>query len=223
MDKLQEKIDSLKKTCLLAKEIQVESENLELTSKTGGIFFGEVNEEWPFFDSKPLVPVLSILTQELPYVPTNFDNLALINIYAWEDYAPIGEDDGSVVIKTYKSIDGLVPLRKPESINKPCFRIKWEKKNDFQDTSQLEESLTESEFQEYKTRIDELNKKFPNNYGIKIGGWPTLVQETYFLKFDEPEFVFQVDCNEVFMFCDSGIGYVFNSSKHGWTSHWETM
>ena len=223
MRNLKNRIKSLKKDCILAKQIEYKKDKPILTSMTGGIFWGQKEETWPIFDSKSMIPVISILTSELPFKTAHFDNIELINVFAYEEGAPIDEQEGSVVIRTYSDIKGLVPLDKPAELNKPCFKLKWKKSVDFPNGYQLEQSLDADEYQLYLDHNSKLIDKYPNHSGIKIGGWPYLVQEVHFLKFDFPEYVFQFDSNEVFMFCDSGVGIFMNSEKIGWNSCWETM
>ena len=223
MRNLKRKIKSLKKDCLLAKQIEFNKDKPILTSMTGGNFWGQKDEIWPIFDSKPMIPIISILTSELPFKSTHFNNIELINVFAYEEGAPIDEQEGSVVIRTYSDIKGLVPLDKPKDLTKPCFRIKWKKAIDYPNGYQLEQSLDKEEYQRYLDNNSKLMDIYPNHHGVKVGGWPYLIQETYFLKLDEPDFVFQFDSNDVFMFCDSGLGYFLKNEKNGWHSHWDTM
>ncbi len=223
MKNLRRKIKSLEKDCLVAKQIEYKKEKPLLTSMTGGIFWGLKDENWPFFNSKPLIPLISILTNELPLRARHFDDIKLINVFAYEGGAPISEGEGSIVIRTYSNTDELVPLDMPNELTKPCFKIKWEKSKDYPNGYQLEQSLSESEYQMYLDNNSKLTDKYPNHFGIKIGGWPYLIQETYFLQFDYPDFAFQFDSNEVFMFCDSGVGYFMNTEDNEWSSHWDTM
>jgi hypothetical protein len=223
MKNLKREIEALRKDCLLATQIEYKKDNPILTSMTGGTFWGEKDETWPYFDSKPLVPILSILTSDLPNKINHFDNIRLINVFAYEDGAPIDEQEGSVVIRTYSDLKNLKPLLKPESMIKPCFKIKWKKATDYPNGYQLEQSLNEEDYKLYLDNNEQLTEKFPNHSGIKIGGWPYLVQEIHFLKFDCPEYVFQFDSNEVFMFCDCGVGIFMKSDKIGWNSCWDTF
>lgn len=223
MRNLRKKIKSLKKDCLLAKLVDYKQDKPILTSMTGGIFWGHKDEAWPFFDSRPMIPILSIRTGELPFKTSHFNNIELINVFAYEEGASIDEQEGSVVIRVYKDLADLVPLEEPINLRKPCFKIKWKKSVDYPNGYQLEQSLDQEEYQLYIGNSEKLIDKFPNHSGIKIGGWPYLVQEIHFLKFDFPEYAFQFDSNEVFMFCDSGVGIFIKSDKIGWNSCWETM
>lgn len=223
MENLDERIKALKKHCLLATQIACNEGESILTSLTGGIFWGDKDETWPYFDSKPLIPILSILTSELPYKISHFDNIQLINVFAYEEGAPIDEQEGSVVIRTYFDTSKLIPLVKPDTVSKPCFGIKWEESTDYPNGYQLEQSLNETDFKLYLENNEDMVNRFPNHAGIKIGGWPYLVQEIHFLKFDYPEYVFQFHSNEVFMFCDSGVGIFMKSDKIGWHSCWDTF
>ncbi|MCU4156585.1 DUF1963 domain-containing protein [Carboxylicivirga sp. A043] len=223
MRNLKRKIKSLKKDCLLAKQIEYKLDKSILTSMTGGVFWGKNDEAWPLFNSKPLIPILSILTSELPFRTPHFDNIELINVFAYEEGAPIDEKEGSVVIRTYTDLKELKPLEMPDELMKPCFKLNWRKVVDYPNGYQLELNLDEGEYRKYLDNNSYLMDEFPNHHGIKIGGWPYLVQETYFLQMDEPDFAFQFDSNEVFMFCDSGLGYFLINDKNGWHSHWDTM
>jgi hypothetical protein len=223
MKNLEIKIESLKKDCLLARQIEYNEDKPILSSMTGGIFWGQKDESWPIFDSKPMIPILSILISELPFKIAQFNNIELITIFVDEEGAPIDEEEGSLVIRTYSDTEGLVPLEKPADLNKTCFRLEWDKALDFPNEYQLEQSLSSNEYELYLDPNSKLMDKYPNHSGIKIGGWPYLIQDVYFLKFDFPEYVFQFDSNEVFSFCDSGMGTFMNSKKIGWYSHWESM
>jgi hypothetical protein len=56
--------------------------------------------------------------------------------------------------------------------------------------------------------------------GIKLGGYPLLIQSTAFLMTLDPDFQLQVDATSLYTSADSGIGYICDNLT---SAIWETM
>ena len=54
-----------------------------------------------------------------------------------------------------------------------------------------------------------------NHTGIKIGGWPSLVQREYDLLLTD-SYVMQIDMTENYMYGDSGVAYVYRGKDGRW-------
>ena len=61
---------------------------------------------------------------------------------------------------------------------------------------------------------------FKCHAGIKLGGYPHLIQETAFLQSLEPDFQIQIDITELYSYGDSGVGYFHDDLS---AVIWETM
>lgn len=131
------------------------------------------------------------------------------------------------MIRTYQDIDELIEIEIPtlDSPIKP-FPLKAYKID--VDYPCWEDCPIEipDEFE------DDYYELFPNQGGIKIGGWPTLIQsEIFWAPYNrhpaEPEYVFQIDSIEKanWYWGDSGVAYIGRGTKPNtkdeWTFDWQ--
>ncbi len=202
-----EEIKARKRSCSFAEaKVQAQSNEI-LTSGYGGIFWGAEGETWPMSQGDPLLPVLSVRVDELPYKPAHLDGVALINVFVHPDLDPTAANDE--VIRVYSSLNGLQPLDHPA---KPTefYKIVWQLKDEFPDAGSIS-SVWKDEFaayDEYDALSDMKKAEISNHYGTKVGGWPNHLQDNI-LTYDDTPFIFQLDETEVFSFLDGGIGYFF--------------
>ena len=176
---------------------------------------GIPDETLPQWEGKPMLPLLQIRIDELPYVPEQLAHLAMIVLFHNQDqhpfYLPHGE---GWLIREYESLDGLVSL---PGIDHPfrAFPIQWTRIDDdapgWEDAWSLmdlsavnkDDAAADSFFQDFN-RYDQ----------TKVGGYPAEVQHRVGLK----DFVFQVGSEEKtgWMWADNGIGYFFRSPSGEW-------
>lgn len=183
---------------------------------------GGLSEAWPQKDGKDLLPLLSLCVRELPFAPAflqGFDYWTFfIEPETWEQI----DRDGSLVVRRYKSVIGLRQLVAPPSIKPKPLHLRFRKVVDYPDQDALHETWAEQPalLRWLDSRAGELRERFPCHYGIKIGGYPQLIQPTAFLKTLDPDFQIQIDCSEYYHYGDSGIGYVCSGLSY---ACWETL
>lgn len=217
-------LKALPRTCIHAESSVQVQEMKAPVSGYGGVFWGLSGEHWPAKEGEVFKPALSIRVDELPFIPEYLEGIALLNVFATTHFDPFSDHDG-VVVRTYKSLDDLVPLKLPENLPKEFYRVYWIEKIDYPDYLNLEHQLgSEIESEDW----DEIEKAFdayPNLSGVKLGGWPTQIQMSavYFIVAGDPGYIGQIDWHEAYSFMDGGIGYLLWSEKFGyytdgWTS-----
>ena len=224
MNQLDQKISGYGKKAILGRERRAKQNLDELSSCVGGVFWGAEKEVWPSYNEAPLIPLLSLRTDELPYAPKNLRRVALLNVFVDAEESMLDADAGSIVIRAYRSISKLRPLLRPKGLKANHYRVEWKEVVDYPHDYHLSscDRLDDEELEEYNDNIKRYQKKFRNHDGLKLDGWPTLVQETAFLMEGDPDYTLQMDVNNVYHYCDSGIGYLLKC-KGKWCAHWETM
>lgn len=213
------------------------------TSGYGGIFWALPNQTWPEFNNKKYLPLLTIRTDELPRPHPLLEDVSLLNVFIHEDLDPM-TDDRAVIIQHYDSFDELRPLIKPSLLNRllrtstrmnhTFHKISWSLKTDFPDVTTLEYLLGEDNNKQFwKTLEDAYNLDEIDNFfeqyacldGMKIGGWPRMIQMSGipFIMDGTPDYILQINNTEVYSYHDSGIGYLLRSQDGFYTIGWTTL
>lgn len=195
-----------------------------LTSWFGGRFVGDPHETWPLNEGGPMLPLLQVRTDELPYVPEQLRGVALFNVFVWPRKLPVNlpaPNGSGWLIRCYRSLDALQPLAgEPKSHVRP-FPIRW--------------SLAESEgpgwedawgvtdlsaFNELPDAIDLFYDRYENRSCTKVGGWPSYIQGAP--AENSGDFVFQIGSEEKpnWMWGDNGIGYFYFRGGE-WVMRWD--
>ena len=197
------------------------------SSWIGKVLVAESDASWPQHGGKNMVPVCQLNLTNLPYKPAILSEIAFITCFIAPDNLENSEVNiEDFLILTYKSIDTLQPIRMPEE----KFNVK---------AFQLKENLIENDYPCYEDcnidlpekYMDEYEDYFPNANGIKIGGWPTLLQgEINWSQSnsDEIEFAFQIDsvAKAGLQFGDGGILHIGrnkNNRDKEWYINWQTL
>jgi hypothetical protein len=180
------------------------------------------HESWPHKDSVPLLPILSIHTPELPFVPSFLQGFDYWAFFIEPETCEQVVEDGSLVVRKYESVARLQQLPPPLSIEPQPLRLRFHEVIDYPCDEAIENVWSDQPdlIQAYKSRADELREKFPCHSGIKLGGYPLLIQPTAFLRTFGPDFQIQIDISEYFHYGDSGIGYLCDGLSYGL---WETI
>ncbi len=163
-------------------------------SWVGKVTVKKKGESWPYSNDKPMIPICQLNLSVLENIPDNLKDIALITLFIDATELPdeVPNGDGWL-LRAYSDINELVESEQPDV----TFPIK---------AFQLKENYLESDFpcwEDCPIDIpdefdDDYYELFPNQEGIKIGGWPTLVQsEIHWAPLNhhpaEPEYVFQID------------------------------
>ena len=140
-----------------------------------------------------MVPLLQARTDELPYCPQQLNGIAFLTVYCDCQELPVdlpAVNGEGWLIRTYDSVDSLVPLASACDYPVRPFPIKW--------------SLTETEgplwqdawsvhnlsaFNELDDCINLFYDRYRNHSFTKIGGWPSYIQGSLE---DSVEFIFQI-------------------------------
>jgi hypothetical protein len=208
---IQERMISLGREALLANDGAPESAVL---SSQGGVPLGLPGETWPALNGEPLFPILTIATRELPVIPAFLSGNEYWSFFIQRDQYEQSVSRGSLVVRRYARLSELIPL--PQPIEAPIERL----------------GLSFSIVTDYPSRIalgrilgddddhEDLDEQYPCHAGIKLGGWPLLVQGIAFLATAEPDFQIQLDVTDLYMYADSGIGHVYGGLD---AIIWESM
>lgn|SRR5262245_916438 len=189
------------------------------------------HEVWPQRGDTPLFPILALYTPELPFVPAFLDGHLYWTFFVELDQHEQCVDDGSFVVRCYRELAGLEPLRFPSTLGTKFgdtgfhdteLALRFHEVRDYPSATALKCCLQNRPdlLELYHARSRELTVRYPCHSGIKLGGYPKLIQETYFLKNLDPPFQMQLDCSDYYMYADSGIGYVYSNLAY---VIWETL
>lgn len=186
-----------------------------IQSGFGGAFYGLPNEVWPSLNNTPLISLLQINTKELPFTIPPLDKFELITFYVhpeiWcEGYA---NENQKIIVRVYSSLSSLKKLDMPSNLNNKIFQaIEWQAIEDYPCVSHFYNIFESKIYDDISNYIDKL--KIDNASGIKIGGWPTLIQRDYDQISDCH--LLQIDNNDNYMYCDNGIAYVSYQDDGKW-------
>ena len=204
-------------------------ENL-LASWIGKICVGLPHETWPVSNGKPMLPLVQINLKALEYIPDNLSDIEYLVVFIDAEHLPSDSDNGNHwVIRTYSDCSKLVELQQPNL----RFAIT---------PFPLQAKYIDDDFPCYEDcpveLPDELDDAyydlFQNTEGLKLGGWPTLVQSEIFwapnnAHPDNPEFVFQIDsCEKAnWSWGDQGVAYIGRGTKtetkNNWVLSWQCL
>jgi hypothetical protein len=197
--------------CFCGKEQKASAQPKQLTSCTGGAFWGKTGEQWPkSVEGEPLIPWLQVVCTEMKRLYGAFYNRKAVCFYIRQDFSDSEAasvfDDGDFVVREYEPTDDLVPLVRPKALQgHPYHRVTWERMLDYPSLSKYHGLLGETVY-DALCKIKDF--EYGNRYGLKIGGWPTPVQrgQQYPGSYD-----LQIDVTENYMYGDSGVGYLSRS------------
>jgi hypothetical protein len=182
-------------------------------SGQGGIPLGLPGERWPLHHDEALFPVLILHTPELPIVPRFLAGSLYWVFFIKPDEYEHSTSDGGLVVRRYSDMSSLVALDPPVEASRERLGFSFQTVTDYPSRAALERILGET--------MDHFDDDaFPCHSGIKLAGWPLLIQSTAFLATDAPDFEIQLDGSELYTYADSGIGYVYGGLE---AIHWETM
>ncbi|GAB3957392.1 hypothetical protein GCM10028805_50020 [Spirosoma harenae] len=190
----------------------------------GRVLLGQPDELWPLSNGKPMLPLCQINLQEFPFKPELVQDIAFITLFIDADTTPVsGNPNGAGwILRTYTSLEDLIPIVQPTFVSaiKPFQMAPEIIDADFPMLEDCPIALPASLEDDY----DDL---FPNTDGIKLGGWPTLIQgEIDWPPLNQhsttPTFAFQIDSVEKahWQWGDNGVAYFGRDSAIGQESEW---
>jgi hypothetical protein len=155
-----------------------------------------------------MTAILSLYIPELPYVPDFLRPFAYWAFFIEPDRHEHTHSDGSLVVRRYSDRAALKPLSTSET---QTLELLFHEVTDYPSPIAIREVLaTQPRLREiYDHHADALSERYPCHAGIKLGGYPHLIQATAFLATLEPDFQIQIDTTDVYAYADSGIGYFY--------------
>jgi hypothetical protein len=208
---MRDDLASLGREALLASNVAPESTAL---SAQGGVPLGLPGETWPALDGEPLFPILTIASNELPVIPPFLAGNEYWALFILREQYEHDVRDGSLVVRRYPELSQLVPLRPPVGVSSNRLGLSFSVVMDYPCRRALEKLLGDDFDRE------DLDTRYPCHAGIKLGGWPLTIQGIAFLMTTDPDFQIQLDCTDLYMYADSGIGYVYAGLE---AVVWESM
>jgi hypothetical protein len=189
----------------------------------GSVNFAANGEQWPSTNGEPMHALCQINLTEMPFRPPRLNDVDLITVFIGSNELPNRSGNGTNwCLRAYPSLSELVPLPAQETgshIKSFPMRPRiidadypnWEDVN-----VDLDEDVAETYYDH-----------FENVGGLKLGGWPTLVQsEIFWAPWNKhpasPEYVFQIDTTEKgnWMWGDNGVGYFGRGTSRGHENEW---
>lgn len=195
-----------------------------------GSYFGAVraalpDEDWPRYEERLMVPILQLNLEELVYRPPGTEDIRLLTLFV--DSQDYPENHGSWLLRTYSSLAKLRSLDPPPldfrvraiSLGPPAL---------IEDYPSFEDLEVEDEL------WDNFSEQYPPARGVKLGGWPSLVQsEIYWAPHNEhpaePRYVLQVDSLEEagWQWGHDGCAYLGRGTAKGrqndWVFEWQCL
>lgn len=207
-------------------------------SDVAASWFGRVNlalpgEGWPESQDGPMHALCQINLTELPFRPPPFKGLELVTVFIGPEELPIDAPNGvNWALRAYPRLSKLVPLEQVETdsaIKRQPLRPRIVEQ-DYPCYDDAVEKLPEELFEDFD--YDEFEELFPNAEGLKLGGWPTLIQSEIEwgprkVRSAKPEFTFQIPTTEKghWMWGDNGTGYFGRGTAAGkkdvWALAWQ--
>jgi hypothetical protein len=175
----------------------------------GGGFLASPGEAWPAHDGVRLVPILAVHTPELPHVPAFLDGYRYWTFFIEPDLFEQDVEGGTLVVRRYRDANDLTPLADGQVW--PPYRLRFREVVDYPSRLALKESLAADPAvaAEFARNVNEVADRFPCHSGLKLGGYPCMIQGTHFLKTVEPDSQLQIDVCDTYQYADSGIGFVY--------------
>lgn len=160
---------------------------------------------------------------ELPFRPPRLGDLEMMTVFVACNDLPDRDPNGSTwCLRTYESLDGLQPIERPEHAS-PIRTFPMRPRVVEHDYPGWDDIPIEVPDQLYENYFE----SHANVPGLKLGGWPTLIQsEIFWAPRNQhpasPEFVFQIDSSDKagWSWGDGGVGYFGRGTAAGCTNEW---
>jgi hypothetical protein len=162
-----------------------------------GVRIGRAGEPWPVApDGQPMQGLAQLNLADAPFVPPALARVAALAVFVARDgdglAIPHGQPGDTWVVRAYATLDGLAPAAGPANPVRPR-RVAWERIDDvpaYEDLIELIDVDALDELLDGEEPEDAIGSPAD---GLKVGGWPALLQGELGWAPDEAVFVLQVD------------------------------
>ena len=208
-------------------EPSIESSKELLGSYFGAVKVGLPEEDWPQYGGRPMLGILQLNLEDLVYRPPGTEDIRLLTLFVDSESCP--ESEGSWLVRTYKILSKLKALDAPNleaeirqvSLGPPALI------EDYPCFEDLEEDMEDELW-------DAFSEQHPTARGVKLGGWPSLVQsEIYWAPQNEhpadPKYVLQIDSRKEarWQWGQDGCAYLGRGTAKGrqneWAFEWQCL
>jgi len=195
---------------------------LEPTASNFGMApLGLPEEEWPTWESKPLLFVCQMNLGAAPAVPSLLADIQLITFFIAAEFGVLSQENGrDWRLRTYKSLDGLVRIPAPGDAPrvKKGFECRWEECEDHpnHDDSEL---VVPAGSRRPRTELDNIAR-------TKVGGYASTIQSEPWWGSrahpSEPRFCLQINSEEKagLIWGDAGAIYLARGTTPGTEDQW---
>ncbi len=196
-----------------------------LKSWFGGNFVLNNAMDWPSDADGLMLPVIQIMTAEIPNGRDFFGDIKLLQVYlnARELPTTVAKNGEGWRLLEYDSIEDLTVVETPKAVQiyKP-FQIKWSlaEQPDYPCWEESWAYFDMTEINESEELSDRFFEEFERYYRTKIGGYASFIQSPC----GDYEYVFQISSEEKprFMVGDNGNLYILKSkADNQWYLHWD--
>lgn len=221
-----ESIDRLLRPAAIARIGGFGPTNRHTSSWFGGGFVGKAGEAWPEFDGEPAVPLLQVRCDELPVIPDQLKNVALLNVFFTAKTPPPDHQAANGdrwLIRTYDSLVDLESLKPPGgSSSVHAMPVRWKlSKQDAPGWDDACAAGTLSEFVKLPDAVDLFFGRYASNLFTKVDGWPSYIQSA---TGDADAFVLQIASEEKprWILGNAGNIYIFRKDGGDWEMRWDS-
>ncbi len=182
---------------------------------------GSANEEWPAVNGRPMLFVCQLNLSTAPAVPTSLTDIKLLTFFIEPDFNDLSQENNeNWCLRAYKTLDGLIPVRKPSSApaSKRGFECRWEECEDHPNYD--DPDLVEVD------GFDSSDVELENLARTKIGGYASSIQSEPWWALEEdgaaPAYCLQIASEEKvgMVWGDAGILYIARGTTPGREAEW---
>ena len=220
--------DRLKRRAIVFDVGGVRPSEKQLASWFGRVNVGAAGEAWPTTEGDPMHALCQINLSDLPFRPSRLDDIEMITVFVGPRELPTNSPNGRHwCLRSYKDVTTLLPIDRYETESgiKPLPMRPRVVEEDFPCWEDVPVQLPEE-------IADNYYDLFENVCGLKLGGWPSLIQsEIVWAPWNKhpaaPEYVFQVDSEPKanWSWGDGGVGYFGRGTLEGkddeWACEWQ--
>jgi hypothetical protein len=198
-----------------------------LRSWFGGRFWLPPEMEWPRQGFEPMLPILQIVSSELPRRPSALEGTAVVQVFVAQDL-PAGTvangDHFQVVL--HKDSANLAPHAPPFAYKHPrSFQIHWregeEEGPSWEEAARFVGDSTVTAFVDSsEDAFEKYGDRYERHYGTNIGGWASYIQGVDELP---GEYILQIASEEkaVWAIGDNGNLYFYRNDLGQWFMEWD--